>query len=175
MTLMAFLLGIATYELQPSSSNSLSLLYSSLEASVLAKNGGMECVSNNSPTSAQTVSWMKGILQRLVRAPVTLWEPAFLPVYHWPFHPLAGAMPHGSKVVHLHLSLFISLYSTFDNICKNYMEPSFRTLKLAANQEPMLWSSSTIRNGRWVAEVRGAELRRVFRWGTIWWESQTSL
>lgn len=114
-------------------------------------------------------------LEQQVRAPVTLWKSTFLRVYHWPFHPLAGATPCGSKVVHLHLSLFISLYSTFDNICKNYMESSFGTLKLAANQEPMCWSSSTIRKGEWVAEVRGAEPWRVFRWGTIWWESQASL
>lgn len=45
----------------------LLLLYSSLEASALAKNGGMECVSSNSPKSAQTLPWMKGIPQRLAR------------------------------------------------------------------------------------------------------------
>lgn len=158
----------------------LLLLYISLEASALAKNGGMECVSSNSPTQHRpcregnpAASGQNGRCGLLSRSE----SPPFCEcTYHWPFLlPLAGAMPRGSKVIHLHLSLFISLYSTFDKICKNHMELSFRTLKLAANYEQMLWSSSTIRNGGWVPEVWGAEPRRVFRWGTIWRESQTSL
>lgn len=109
------------------------LLYSDLEASTYARNGVMECVSNNGSQSAQPLG-MNGEFTvshqhaRWRKARAVFWEAACLT-----FHLLVRVLPQGLKLAKLHPYLSISLRGTFDNTFKDYMGLSFKTLKLATN------------------------------------------
>lgn len=121
MTWMVFLLGICHLPaLLPFSPN---CLYSDLVTSIHARNGGMKSVINMSSSQHSFCGWMgaHSILPEAVTFLVS--------------RPWMRALPHRLELTKLHLHLSVSLHDTSDSIRKGYTGLSFKTLKLATNQE----------------------------------------